>query len=70
MLKKDITFIYSDTAEKAIYLPIVEVAKKRGYNTKLTDNPFEKCENGEIQRLPPVKHSLFYFRDEHYLDIC
>ena len=46
MLKKDITFIYSDTAEKAIYLPIVEVAKKRGYNTKLTDNPFEKCEIG------------------------
>ena len=32
-------------------------------------HPFEKCENGEIQRLPPVKHSLFYFRDEHYLDM-
>ncbi len=31
-------------------------------------HPFEKCEDGEIQRLPPVKHSLFYFRDEHYLD--
>lgn len=31
-------------------------------------HPFEKCEDGELQRLPPVKHSLFYFRDEHYLD--
>lgn len=31
-------------------------------------HPFEKCEDGEIQKLSPVKHSLFYFRDDHYLD--
>ena len=31
-------------------------------------HPFERHENGEIQRLPPVKHSLFYFRDDKYLD--
>lgn len=46
MLKKDVTFIYSDSAEKAIYQPLVEEAKKRGYKVKLTDNPFEKCEIG------------------------
>lgn len=31
-------------------------------------HPFEKCEDGEIKQLSPVKHSLFYFRDDHYLD--
>lgn len=31
-------------------------------------HPFEKIENGEVQKLPPVKHSLFYFRDDKYLD--
>lgn len=31
-------------------------------------HPFEKIENGETKKLPPVKHSLFYFRDDHYLD--
>lgn len=31
-------------------------------------HPFEKCENGETKKLSPVKHSLFYFRDDHYLD--
>lgn len=46
MLKKDITFIYMDSAEKAIYEPIAEEAKKRGYKVKLTDNKFEKCEIG------------------------
>ncbi|MBR6450649.1 MAG: hypothetical protein IKS96_12035 [Fibrobacter sp.] len=46
MLTKDITFIYSDSAEKAIYQPLAEEAKKRGYKVKLTDNPFEKCEIG------------------------
>ena len=45
-LKKDITFIYSDSAEKAIYQPLQEEAEKRGYKTKLTDNPYEKCEIG------------------------
>lgn len=31
-------------------------------------HPFEKCEDGEIQSLPPVRHSLFYFRNDDYLD--
>lgn len=31
-------------------------------------HPFERFEDGEVQKLPPVKHSLFYFRDDHYLD--
>jgi hypothetical protein len=31
-------------------------------------HPFEKFENGEVKKLPPVKHSLFYFRDDRYLD--
>lgn len=31
-------------------------------------HPFEKCNNGEHELLPPVKHSLFYFRDDHFLD--
>ena len=46
MLKKEITFIYWDTAEKNLYQPIVEEAQKRGYLTKLTNNKFEKCEIG------------------------
>lgn len=45
-LSKDVTFIYSDSAEKAIFDPLVEEAKKRGYQVKLTDNKFEKCEIG------------------------
>lgn len=44
MLKKDITFIYMDSAEKGIMEPLAEEAKKRGYNVKLTTNKFEKCE--------------------------
>lgn len=31
-------------------------------------HPFEKFEDGQIEKLPPVKHSLFYFRDDKYLD--
>ena len=31
-------------------------------------HPFERCENGETKKLSPVKHSLFYFRDDHYID--
>lgn len=45
-LKKQITFIYTDSAEKAIYSSLCEEAKKRGYDIKLTDNIFEKCEIG------------------------
>lgn len=46
MLKKDITFIYMDSAEKGIMEPLAEEAKKRGYSVKLTTNKFEKCEIG------------------------
>lgn len=46
MVKKDITFIYSDSAEKAMFTPLYEEAKRRGYTVKMTDNPFEKCEIG------------------------
>lgn len=46
MLGKNITFIYSDSAERAICEPLAVEAKQRGYVVKLTDNPFEKCEIG------------------------
>ncbi len=45
-IKKDITFIYSDSAEKEIYKPIASEAEKRGYKVTLTDNKFAKCEIG------------------------
>lgn len=44
--KKDIAFIYSDSAEKQIMQPIINEAHKRGYKTNLTDNPFAKTEIG------------------------
>lgn len=44
-------------------------------NTSLTDlvilhalHPFEKVKNGEHETLDPVKHALFYFRDDKFLD--
>lgn len=30
--------------------------------------PFDKCESGELTKLPPVKHGLFYFRNSNYLE--
>lgn len=45
-LKKEITFIFSDTAEKNNYMPIVDEAIKRGYKVQLTDNKFARCEIG------------------------
>lgn len=45
-LKKDITFIYMDSSEKAAYEPIADEARKRGYIIHWTDNKFEKCEIG------------------------
>lgn len=45
-LKKSITFIYMDSAEKAMFSPLFEEAKKRGYQVKMTKNKFEKCEIG------------------------
>lgn len=31
-------------------------------------HPFEKQKNGEHEFVPPVKHALFYFRDDKFLD--
>ena len=45
-LKKELTLIYSDSAEKAIYKPIAEEAERRGYKVTLTDDKFAKCEIG------------------------
>lgn len=45
-LKKDITFIYSDSAEKEIYKPIAAEAEKRGYKVNMTNDVFAKCEIG------------------------
>lgn len=45
-LKKDITFIYIDSAEKAMYQPIAEEARKRGYRVRFTDDKFARCEIG------------------------
>ncbi len=45
-MRKEITFIYQDSAEKALYQPIIEEAERRGYQTKLTDNKFERCQIG------------------------
>lgn len=46
MLKKDITFIYMDAAERSAYLPIAEEAVRRGYRVTITDDKFAKCEIG------------------------
>lgn len=45
-MKKDITFIYSDTTEKAMYEVIAKEAENRGYKTKFSNNPHEECEIG------------------------
>ena len=45
-VKKDITFVYMDSAERSAYLPIQAEAERRGYTTHLTDNKFAKCEIG------------------------
>lgn len=45
-MKKEITFIYMDSSEKANYEPIAEEAIKRGYKVNFTDNKFEECEIG------------------------
>ena len=46
MLKKEITFIYSDAVEMQVYEMIEAEAKKRGYKTRLTDDKFAHCEIG------------------------
>ncbi len=45
-MKRSITFIYSDSAERACFQPVLDEAKKRGYTVKMSDNPFERCEIG------------------------
>ena len=45
-IKKEITFIYMDAAEHAIYEPIAIEAQKRGYKVRFTDDKFAKCEIG------------------------
>ena len=45
-MKKDITFIYMDSAEKALYTPIAKEAEKRGYSVRMTRDKFAKCEIG------------------------
>lgn len=45
-IEKIITFIYWDAAEKNMYQPIIEEAKKRGYLVELTENKLQKCEIG------------------------
>ena len=45
-MKKDITFIYMDSAEKARYTPIAEEAKRRGYKVAMTQDKYAKCEIG------------------------
>lgn len=46
MLKKKITFIYSDAVEKQVYEMIAAKARKRGYKTRITDDKFARCEIG------------------------
>lgn len=45
-LKKDITFIYMDSAEKSFMEILAEEASKRNYKVTLTDNKFARCEIG------------------------
>lgn len=46
MIKKDITFICSDAAERVQFEPVADEAVKRGYSVTFTENPFIKCEIG------------------------
>lgn len=62
MLKKEITFIYMDTAEQQIYKPIAEEAERRGYNVRLTDDKFAECEIGfYCQHVNFPQYSKFSF---------
>lgn len=45
-MKKDITFIYMDSAEKSFMILLEKEAKKRGYKTKVTADKFARCEIG------------------------
>lgn len=45
-LAKKITFVYQDSADYQNYFPIIKEAENRGYEVKVTQDPFEKCEIG------------------------
>lgn len=61
-IKKNITFIYMDKAEKAMYTPIAEEAIKRGYTVSFTTNKFAKAEIGfYCQHINYPKNSKFSF---------
>ena len=45
-VRKEITFIYLDAVQKQVYEMIAEEARKRGYKTTITDDPFAKGEIG------------------------
>lgn len=45
-MKKEITFIYMDSAEKAMFTPIAQEAERRGYQVTLTQDKFVKCQIG------------------------
>ena len=46
MIKKRITFIYADSIQKQVAEMIAKEARNRGYKTRLTNNPFVKCDIG------------------------
>lgn len=62
MLKKDITFIYMDSAEKSMFAPIAQEAERRGYKVTLTMDKFAKCNIGfYCQHKNYPKYSKFSF---------
>lgn len=46
MIRKEITFIYADSVQKQVYEMIAAKAEKRGYETRITDDKFARCEIG------------------------
>ena len=60
MIKKEITFIYSDSVEKSVCEMISAEAVKRGYKTVITDDKFARCEIGwYCQHINFPKYSKF-----------
>ncbi|WP_298500780.1 hypothetical protein [uncultured Methanobrevibacter sp.] len=53
---------YPETVDYICNVSITELAIMHALR------PFAKCVDGEITQLPPVKHSLFYFRKPDYLE--
>ena len=44
--KKEITFVYTDSVQRQVFEMIAAEASKRGYETRVTDDKFAKCEIG------------------------